>query len=136
MAQEVEIKLEVSPAALERLEASPWFGKRAGAVRREEQRSVYFDTPQLELRDEGVTLRVRHIGDRRVRQGGLFEQPHQTAKRERLMKVLDTANQRYGNGILGAGHAGMARPARWAMKRLMTTPAYTTSWDDLVLVQA
>src|SRR6186713_1048611 len=66
MAQEIEIKLEVAPAALERLEASAWFGKRAATVRREEQRSVYFDTPQLELRDEGVALRVRHIGDRRV----------------------------------------------------------------------
>jgi DNA polymerase V len=76
------------------------------------------------------------IGDRRVRQGGLFEPPRQAEKRERLMKVLDAANQRYGSGILGPGHAGMARPARWAMKRLMTTPAYTTSWSDLAVVQA
>ena len=76
------------------------------------------------------------IGDRRVRQGALFELPDHAAKRERLMKVLDAANERYGSGILGPGHAGMTRPARWAMKRLMTTPAYTTSWNDLVRVQA
>jgi triphosphatase len=66
MAQEIEIKLEVPPAALERLEASAWFGKRANAIRREEQRSVYFDTQGLDLRDEGVAVRVRHIGARRV----------------------------------------------------------------------
>jgi DNA polymerase V len=76
------------------------------------------------------------IGDRLVRQSGLFDPPHATAKRERLMKALDAANRRYGSGILGPGHAGMARPARWAMKRLMTTPAYTTSWDELVRVEA
>lgn len=66
MAQEIEIKLEASPAALERLEASGWLGRHADAARREEQLSIYFDTPTLDLRDEGVALRVRQIGRRHV----------------------------------------------------------------------
>jgi triphosphatase len=66
MAQEIEIKLELTPAALERLEASRWLGRRARLVRREDLRSVYFDTPKLELRDRGIALRVRHVGQKRL----------------------------------------------------------------------
>ncbi|WP_437521690.1 CHAD domain-containing protein [Sorangium sp. So ce726] len=104
MAQEIEIKLEVPPAALERLEASARFGERAGEVRREEQRSVYFDTPRLELRDEGVALRVRHIGDRRV----------QTVKAARPEQAL--ARQEFEQEI--EGDAPDLKRARGAGRRL------------------
>jgi triphosphatase len=88
MAQEIEIKLEVPPAALVRLEASAWFGKRASVMRREEQRSVYFDTPQLELRDEGVALRIRHVGDRRV-QTMKAARPEQALARQEFEREID-----------------------------------------------
>jgi triphosphatase len=66
MAREVEIKLELAPAALERLEASGWLGKQTDEVRREQLRSVYFDTSTRALRGEGVSLRVRHVGSKRL----------------------------------------------------------------------
>ena len=66
MKQEIEIKLLATPAALERLEASPWFGRRAKDASQQELISVYFDTPGLELREAGVTLRVRHVGTKRL----------------------------------------------------------------------
>jgi len=88
MAQEIEIKLEVPPAALERLEASRWFARRAGMVRREQQRSVYFDTPELELRDEGVALRVRQIGQRRL-QTVKAARPEQALARQEFERELE-----------------------------------------------
>lgn len=66
MKQEIEIKLLATPAALERLKASPWFGRRAKDASQQEQVSVYFDTPGLQLREAGVALRVRHVGTKRL----------------------------------------------------------------------
>jgi inorganic triphosphatase YgiF len=64
---EVELKLAGSPAALRKAMALPWLRKMAGAtLKREHLTSVYFDTPKLTLRDHGVMLRVRRIGDRRL----------------------------------------------------------------------
>jgi inorganic triphosphatase YgiF len=64
---EVELKLAASPDALRKAMALPWLRKMAGGTsKREHLTSVYFDTPKLTLRDHGVTLRVRRIGDRRL----------------------------------------------------------------------
>src|SRR5882672_5109223 len=66
MAIEVELKFELAPAAVRRLEASRWFRALEGSAKREELVSVYFDTRKRKLRDEGISLRVRHTGGKRL----------------------------------------------------------------------
>ncbi|MEO1192168.1 MAG: CYTH and CHAD domain-containing protein [Pseudomonadota bacterium] len=68
MANEIEVKLAVTGTALERLRRSPLLrtlasGRRA---RRVELESTYFDTPDLDLKAEGMALRVRKQGNRRI----------------------------------------------------------------------
>jgi inorganic triphosphatase YgiF len=65
--QEVELKLEVPPASLPRVERARIV--RAGQSAPAEERtvtSVYFDTQKFKLRKHGLLLRVRHIGQRRL----------------------------------------------------------------------
>jgi triphosphatase len=67
MAQEIELKLGVAPAAIRKVAQLPWLRSAAdGSTRREKLVSVYFDTPKLRLRKKGVALRVRHIGEKRI----------------------------------------------------------------------
>jgi inorganic triphosphatase YgiF len=64
---EVELKLAASPSALRKAMALPWLRKMAGdTLKRERLTSVYFDTPKLILRDHGVMLRVRKVGNQRL----------------------------------------------------------------------
>jgi inorganic triphosphatase YgiF len=56
MSRERELKLEIDPAAAEKLRSHPAF---AGSPRVGRQISVYFDTPKGKLRRQGWTLRVR-----------------------------------------------------------------------------
>jgi triphosphatase len=53
---ETELKFELPPETLERLREHPALAEIADAKR---QRSVYFDTPTHELRNGGLSLRVR-----------------------------------------------------------------------------
>jgi inorganic triphosphatase YgiF len=65
MNDEIELKLESEPgAARELLADPPWL--KALDHRSERQLSVYFDTPDLRLRNNGYVLRVRAIGERFV----------------------------------------------------------------------
>jgi len=58
MAREIELKLEVPPAAIRKL--GDGLERLAdGPVKRERQVSVYFDTRSRALRDAGLSLRVR-----------------------------------------------------------------------------
>ncbi len=67
VAREIELKLAVDPADLERLATSPVLVSRLlGPARRRRLVSVYFDTPDGRLRTAGYALRVRRIGGRRV----------------------------------------------------------------------
>lgn len=67
MATEIELKLEADPRALERLRrhAAVKETKQGRAVTRS-LTSVYFDTPDHALHAAGASLRVRHIGTRRI----------------------------------------------------------------------
>jgi triphosphatase len=77
-AKEVEIKLQLPSASPARLQQLPLLRDANGAMQQQSQVSVYFDTDKLKLRRHGLTLRVRHVGDRYVQtiksdNGGLFE---------------------------------------------------------------
>jgi len=64
---EIELKLLVQPADLDRVTAHPAVAAlQAGATRRETLLSVYYDTPDADLAHAGVALRVRRIGERWV----------------------------------------------------------------------
>jgi triphosphatase len=64
--REVELKLEIPVEGLRKLNLSQLL--RANHVPRKgaELVSVYFDTPNLELRKKGVSLRVRHVGEQHL----------------------------------------------------------------------
>ena len=67
MSQEIELKLLLAPAQLNKLSRLPLL--RAFAVGRGQSKqldSTYFDTPDFLLRRRRMALRVRRIGDRRV----------------------------------------------------------------------
>src|SRR5471030_2570346 len=62
--KEIELKLAVSPADVAALKVHPTFAELLSSpVRTEDLTSVYFDTDQRDLRERGVTLRVRRKGD-------------------------------------------------------------------------
>src|SRR5438552_301901 len=65
--QEVELKLELPPQDMARLKRRLQRHEHLTApVRTEQLKSVYYDTDDLDLRNGGVTLRVRHAGKRRI----------------------------------------------------------------------
>ena len=57
--KEVEIKLELAPADLPKLETVPFVRAVGARRRRTSEVSVYFDTDRHKLRRHGLTLRVR-----------------------------------------------------------------------------
>ena len=61
--KEIELKLEFDPASLERITAHPLL---ATENKREALHSTYYDTPDLVLRNAGVSLRVRDADGRFV----------------------------------------------------------------------
>src|SRR5262245_51894099 len=74
-AREVELKLNVEPSLLSRLEAHPLFAK--SEARSQTLPSVYFDTDSFELRDAGLSLRVRQTEGTYVQtvKSGIFGNP-------------------------------------------------------------
>jgi len=63
LAQEVELKLELTPHAFEAIIDS---GMLPGETITTRLRSLYFDTPKEDLRAAGFTLRIRESGERRI----------------------------------------------------------------------
>lgn len=57
-------------------------------------------------------------------------------RRSTLARVLDAVNAKWGRGTLGIGSAGLAGDRRWAMRRDMLSPRYTTRWDELPVAKA
>lgn len=85
----------------------------------------------------GVMLLDLHSA--KLRQGELDLEmlEAQDCARERLMGVLDELNQRYGRGTLKLASAGIeakGERASWAMRQERRSPAYTTSWNDMLEV--
>jgi triphosphatase len=76
--RETEIKLQLPSANTARLRSVPLLRRGSGSKRSEQLVSVYFDTKGLKLKRSGLTLRVRHAGDRYFQtiksdDGGLFD---------------------------------------------------------------
>jgi inorganic triphosphatase YgiF len=66
MGQEVELKLEVPPRAIEKLRRMRSLRRGNGHPAEKKLVSVYFDTANHKLRKHGMSLRVRHIGEERL----------------------------------------------------------------------
>ena len=64
--KEIELKLRVAPEDIAALRNHPHFADALHDPTHETLDSVYFDSDDRFLRDHGLTLRVRHIGDKRV----------------------------------------------------------------------
>ena len=61
--QEIELKLEVAPAELEKVLAHPLLSDRSDGSATQTLHSTYFDTPEHTLQQAGISLRVRRNGD-------------------------------------------------------------------------
>lgn len=81
MSKEIELKFEVPARSLAKLKESRLIGGNAGQPPQPRRLvSVYFDTDKFDLKKKGISLRVRHIGRKRVqtiktedgRSAGLF----------------------------------------------------------------
>jgi len=64
--KEIELKLRVAPEDIAVLRNHPDFAGALHDPTHKTLNSVYFDCDDRFLRDHGLTLRVRHIGDKRV----------------------------------------------------------------------
>jgi inorganic triphosphatase YgiF len=65
--KELELKLELTPQELQRIGAHPALdGLTVGKPVTSTLRSIYFDTPDHRLRAQGISLRLRAIGDQWV----------------------------------------------------------------------
>ena len=61
-----------------------------------------------------------------------YQYPLFDSGRDRRLQVSHAVRElqaKYGNGIISSGTAGM--PGRWAMRRQLLSPRYTTDWDTL-----
>ena len=64
MGNETELKFEIAPQDLRKLKAARTLNR--GSPKEESLVSVYFDTPKHKLARNGVSLRVRHYGNKRI----------------------------------------------------------------------
>ena len=64
--KEIELKLRIAPEDIAILQNHPSLASAFHSPTHEQLDSVYFDSDDRALRDHGLTLRVRQIGDKRV----------------------------------------------------------------------
>lgn len=69
------------------------------------------------------------------RQLDMFHQPSDETleKTEVLMSIFDRINQKFGRSTIRLAAEGYSKP--WAMRAELKSPAYTTRWSDLPVVQ-
>lgn len=93
--------------------------------------------PGYQFIKAGVMLLDLHSA--RIRQAELDLEPPAVLESsgERLMGVMDELNQRYGRGTVKLAAGGIEQPggrARWAMRQERRSPAYTTRWEEMLVV--
>ncbi len=72
-----------------------------------------------------------------IHQGELMLEDDQETDKTRLMTAFDELNRRYGQGTIQVASVGLTGDRRlWSMKQERRTPAYTTSWADMLVVRA
>ena len=54
-------------------------------------------------------------------------------KNDKLMKTIDTINQKMGKNTIQLG--GIQKSAPWQIKRQLLSKRYTTHWNELPLVK-
>ena len=69
-----------------------------------------------------------------ARQAALFASVADQERRSRLNATMDRLNAKHGRGTLAVAGAGL-RPG-WKMNRKNLSPAFTTRWEDLPIVNA
>lgn len=88
--------------------------------------------PGYAYKKAGVML--TGIAPTAVRQASLFA-PHGAGdKSEKLMRVLDRLNQRYGRNTVSVFSVGTRKS--WAMRRENMSPCYTTNWKEVPVAHA
>lgn len=96
-------------------------------------RSIY--RPGYKLAKAGIML--LDLQDATNEQFELSLEDDATPNRDRLMKALDTVNDRFGKGAVQMASAGIAKEKHlWSMKQQRKTPCYTTNWKDILEVKA
>ena len=96
-------------------------------------RSIY--RPGYKLAKAGIML--LDLQDATNEQFELALEDDGAPNRDRLMKALDTVNDRFGKGALQMASAGIAKEKHlWSMKQQRKTPCYTTNWKDILEVRA
>ena len=96
-------------------------------------RSIY--RPGYKLAKAGIML--LDLQDATNEQFELALEDDGAPNRDRLMKALDTVNERFGRGALQMASAGIAKEKHlWSMKQQRKTPCYTTNWKDILEVRA
>jgi DNA polymerase V len=54
-------------------------------------------------------------------------------REERLMETVDKINRKWGRGSLRLAAEGIRQ--RWKMRRSMLSPAYTSNWEELLVIR-
>lgn len=72
------------------------------------------------------------LSSRQHRQLDLFE-PGQSTRDDSLMQVVDLINARYGRNSVYIAAEGVDK--KWFMRQAYKSPAYTTRWKDLPVIQ-
>lgn len=65
------------------------------------------------------------------------EQGSDQRDRSKLMRAMDSVNDRFGKRTVLLGSSGLSQGAdTWGMRQLRMTPGYTTKWSDAPMVRA